>query len=66
MNINCTESMAMSADKHVRPTRNPKSAPPHPDYHDEISKDQIAAIRHLADPEGKRASKRVILYPQVA
>ena len=46
--------------------RNHKLAPPPSDYHDEISKDQIAAIRHVADPDGKRAGKRVILYPQVA
>lgn len=66
MNINSTESMAMSANKHLRPGRNHKAAPPHPDYNDEITDDQIAAIRHLADPEGKRAGKRVVLYPQVA
>ena len=56
----------MSAEKHQRPGRNHKAAPPHPDYNDEISDGQIAAIRHLSDPEGKRAGKRVVLYPQVA
>lgn len=66
MIINSTESMAMSANKHDRPGLNKNAAPPHPDYNDEITDEQIAAIRHLADPEGKRAGKRVVMYPQVA
>jgi len=65
MNTTCTESMAMSSRKHPRPGRNPKAAPPHPTYDDEISEAQIDTIRHLADPDGKRASKRVILYPSL-
>lgn len=65
MNINPTESMAMSAETHNRLGRNHKATPPHPDYNDEITDDQIAAIRHLADPDGQRAAKRVVLYPQV-
>jgi len=66
MNINRTESMAMSATKNHRPGRNHKAATPHPSYDDELSDEQIAAIRHLADPEGQRAGKRVVLYPLVA
>jgi hypothetical protein len=59
-----TESMAMS-NKTARPARNLKAAPPHPLYDDEISSEQLDAIRRLADPEGKRAAKRVILYPSL-
>ncbi|MBC2651254.1 hypothetical protein [Novosphingobium aerophilum] len=65
MNINLAESRAMSAQKHHRPGRNQRTAPPHPMYDDEISDAQIDVIRHLADPDGKRAAKRVILYPSL-
>lgn len=61
-----TESMAMTARKDHRPNRNHKPVPIHPDYQDEISPEQIEAIRHLADPDGKRAAKRVVLYPSLA
>jgi hypothetical protein len=27
--------------------------------------DQVEAIRRLADPDGKRAAKRVVLYPSL-
>ena len=60
-----TESMAMSARKHPRPSRNHRQAPPHPDYNDEISTAQMDVIRRLADPDGSRAAKRVILYPSL-
>ena len=60
-----TGNMAMSARKHGRPGRNHQGAPPHPEYHDEITNDQIEVIRRLADPDGKRAAKRVILYPSL-
>ncbi|KUR73856.1 hypothetical protein AQZ49_19850 [Novosphingobium sp. FSW06-99] len=66
MNINHTESMAMSADKHNRPANHHRTPAPQPDYNDEISDVQIEAIRRLADPEAKRSSKRVVLYPHVA
>lgn len=59
-----TESMAMTARKIYRPAHN-RAAPPHPDYNDEITPDQMEAIRHLADPDGERASKRVLLYPSL-
>jgi len=55
----------MSASKHPRPSRNHKAAPPHPTYEDEITAQQMEVIRHLADPEGKRAAKRVLLYPSL-
>lgn len=60
-----TESMAMSSNKTARPARNLKAAPPHPLYDDEISPEQLETIRRLADPEGVRAAKRVILYPSL-
>lgn len=65
MKTNVSERMAMSAHKLHRPGRNHRAAPPHPMYNDEISESQIEAIRHLADPDGKRAGKRVILYPSL-
>lgn len=60
-----TESMAMTARKDHRPHRNHRPIPVHPDYQDEISEAQIEAIRSLADPDGKRASKRVLMYPSL-
>ncbi len=42
-----------------------RQAPPcQPDYQDEISKAQLEAIRHLADPHGERATSRILLYPE--
>lgn len=55
----------MSNRKNSRPA-NHKAVPAHPDYNDEISVDQIRVIRSLADPDGKRAARRVALYPSVA
>lgn len=55
----------MSASKTARPARNAKAAPPHPLYDDEISSEQLDVIRRLADPDGARAAKRVILYPSL-
>ena len=57
---------AMTAKTHHGPRHNHKAPPPHPDYADEISSKQIEVIRHLADPDGKRAAKRVLMYPSVA
>lgn len=54
----------MSLRKHSWPA-NHKAVPAHPDYNDEISVDQINMIRNLADPDGKRAARRVALYPSV-
>lgn len=55
----------MSVRKNTRPGRNHKAAPPHPTYDDEITQEQMDVIRRIADPEGKRAAKRVILYPSL-
>lgn len=66
MTTNCKESTAMNAKKADRQGRALKAARPHPAYNDEISSDQIDAIRKLADPDGKRAAKRVVLYPSIA
>lgn len=56
------EREAMSASKLSRPhTR--KVPQPHPHYADELSREQIDAIRKLADPEGRNAGGRVLLYP---
>ena len=56
--------MAMSADTQNRPVKARRTPPRQPDYQDEILKEQLDAIRHLADPEGKHASGRVLLYPE--
>lgn len=53
----------MSAQKRHFP-RN-QVVPAHPEYNDEISSEQINTIRRLADPDGKRAAKRVVLYPSL-
>ncbi|MEL7685538.1 hypothetical protein AAG594_14465 [Citromicrobium bathyomarinum] len=55
----------MSARKFVRAGRFRKTGPAHPNYQDEINDDQIQTIRRLADPDGKRAAKRVALYPSI-
>ena len=55
----------MFSKKASRQTRSLKAAPPHPNYEDEISEKQIQVIREIADPDGKRASKRVVLYPSL-
>lgn len=64
MNVNRKE-IAMSARKSVRQGRVRKAGPAHPNYQDEITFDQLNAIRRLADPDGKRAAKRVALYPSL-
>lgn len=60
--IRNTERMAMTARKSDNPAFK-KTIPAHPKYDDEISSDQMDIIRRLADPDGKRAEKRVLLYP---
>lgn len=40
-----------------------RTPPRQPDYQDEISAEQIEAIRRLADPDGANAQTRVLLYP---
>lgn len=54
----------MSHRKNSRPA-NRQAVPAHPDYNDEISVEQIDVIRHLADPDGKRAARRIALYPSL-
>ena len=64
MNANRTER-AMNARKSVRQGRVRKAGPTHPNYQDEITIAQLDVIRRLADPDGKRAAKRVALYPSL-
>jgi hypothetical protein len=40
-----------------------RTPPRQPDYQDEISAEQMEAIRVLADPDGANARTRVLLYP---
>ena len=40
-----------------------RSPPRQPDYPDEISVEQIEAIKKLVDPEAKHAEHRKVLYP---
>ena len=63
--INKPENEAMNARQPARSRRMSKACPAHPVYNDNLSESQIEAIRKLADPEGKRAAKRVLLYPSV-
>lgn len=60
---NNTGSMAMTARKSSRPAHS--KVPVHPEYNDEIGIEQMDAIRKLADPDGKRAARRVALYPSL-
>ena len=53
----------MSADTPKRPVKARRTPPRQPDYQDEILKEQLDAICHLTDPEGKHASDRVLIYP---
>ena len=53
----------MPTDTQKRTVKARRTPPRQPDYQDEILKEQLDAIRHLADPEGKHASGRVLLYP---
>jgi len=53
----------MTVRKHERPAKNGRQVPIHPNYQDEIGPEAIDAIRKLADPDGKRAASRVLLYP---
>lgn len=41
------------------------AAPAQPNYDDELTAEQVEALRKLADPDGSRARKRVLLYPAV-
>jgi hypothetical protein len=54
----------MSADKQNRPAQARRTPPRQPDYQDEISKEQLEAIRQLADPDGSNARGRVLVYPE--
>ena len=63
MNCNQLGRMAMSADTPKRPVKARRTPPRQPDYQDEILKEQLDAICHLTDPEGKHASDRVLIYP---
>lgn len=53
----------MSTDKRFRSVNGYQTPPKQPDYSDEISVEQLDAIRKLADPQGKHAANRVLLYP---
>ena len=64
MNCDHIERMAMSADKQGRPAQARRTPPRQPDYQDEISKEQLEAIRQLADPDGSNARGRVLVYPE--
>ena len=54
----------MTARKSTRPAHH-KAVPVHPEYNDEITVEQMEVIRRLADPGGKRAGRRIALYPSL-
>ena len=65
MNETQTEN-GQSAMNYAKPDEARKAGrtpPRQPDYQDEISAEQMAAIRVLADPDGANAGTRVLLYP---
>lgn len=54
--------MATSARK-LAPSANAGRTPPHqPDYPDEVTSEQLSAIRQLTDPDGVLAEQRVLLH----
>jgi hypothetical protein len=65
MNSSKLKAMTMDARKPAAPRRLTGAVPAHPDYQDEITPAQIEVIRRLADPDGLRAAKRVLLYPSL-
>jgi hypothetical protein len=40
----------------------PGAPPPCPDYADEITADQLDAIRRRIDPDGNRAKRRTVIH----
>jgi hypothetical protein len=52
----------MSARNHDQNARSSRTPPVQPDYADEISTETLEAIRRLADPDGKRAKARTLIY----
>jgi hypothetical protein len=56
------ETEMATARKHAPSSTVGRTPPFQPDYPDEISGEQLDAIRTLTDPNGERASKRVPLY----
>ena len=55
-----TGSMATTARNIARGAG--RTPPYQPDYSDEVTKEQLDAIRKLVDPDGNRASGRKLLY----
>lgn len=53
----------MSVDKQNLSVNGNQTPPKQPDYSDEITSEQLDAIRKLADPDGKNAKNRILLYP---
>jgi hypothetical protein len=39
-----------------------RTPPRQPDYQDEVTPEQLEAIRRLSDPDGKRAKSRTLVH----
>lgn len=63
MHAHIRESSTMAtARKHAPSGYAGRTPPPQPDYPDEITPEQLEAIRQLADPDGTREKGRTLLY----
>ena len=54
--------MAMTAQELAPPQRTPHSPSFQPDYPDEVSGEQLEAIRQMTDPDGSRARGRTVIH----
>lgn len=62
INVREINKMANIARKLAPSAKAGRTPPRQPDYPDEVSKDQLDAIRHLTDPDGNRTAKRSVLH----
>jgi hypothetical protein len=60
--IKQTGRMTMTARKIASPAHAGRTPPPQPNYNDELSSEQHAAIRRLTDPQGDRHCGRTLLH----
>lgn len=62
INVREINKMANMARKLAPSARAGRTPPRQPDYPDEVSKEQLEAIRLLTDPNGDRANQRTVLH----
>ena len=60
--LTLNEQIAMSMRKIIASLPVGRTPPRQPDYRDELTSEQIEAIRKLSDPDGSKAAKRTVLH----